>query len=310
MKPLNLSGLVEEMAHLLEVAIPKQVQLAYHFAPELPAIEADPTQVRQVVMNLITNASEAIGDRNGSITVATGVMPVDRDYLSETYLNDDLPEGRYVYLEVSDTGCGLDQETQTKIFDPFFTTKFTGRGLGLASVLGIVRGHRGAIKVYSEFGRGTTFKVLFPCSAEKTREGTAPAVSAPLGAGWRGQGTVLVVDDEEEVRAVTRAMLEEFGFSVLVAGDGREGVELFRQHAREIVAVLLDLTMPGLSGEETLQGFLAIQPGARVILTSGYNELEATRRFAGKGLASFIQKPYQTLALAQKLREVLEGQTD
>jgi len=306
-RPLDLSKLVEEMAHLLEVAISKQAQIAYHFAPDLPAIEADATQVRQVVMNLITNAAEAIGEQSGTVTVSTGMMQADRAYLSETYLDEDLPEGCFVYLEVSDTGCGLDQGTLAKIFDPFFTTKFTGRGLGLASVLGIVRGHRGAIKVYSEPGQGTTFKVLFPCSAQAARELTAPAISI---AGWRGKGTVLVVDDEEEVRVVTRAMLEEFGFTALLAADGREGVELFRRHAEEIVAVLLDQTMPGWSGEETLQHLLVVKPDARIILTSGYNEREATLRFAGQGIASFIQKPYQTLALVQKMREVLEGQKD
>jgi PAS domain S-box-containing protein len=306
-RPLDLSRLVEEMAHLLEVAISKKVKISYHFGANLPAIEADATQVRQLVMNLITNASEAIGDENGTITVTTGVMSAERAYLSETYLNEELPEGWYDYLEVSDTGCGLDKETQAKIFDPFFSTKFTGRGLGLASALGIVRGHRGAIKVYSEPGRGTTFKVLFPISAQAAREITVPAISVE---GWRGQGTILVVDDEEEVRVVTRSMLEEFGFTALLAADGRQGVELFRQHAGEIAAVLLDLTMPGLSGEETLQQLLQIQPEVRVILTSGYNELEATRRFAGQGIASFIQKPYQTLVLVQKMREVLESKTD
>ena len=306
-RPLDLSRLVEEIAHLLEVAISKKVRISYHFGANLPAIEADATQVRQLAMNLITNASEAIGDENGTITVTTGVMQAERAYLSETYLDEELPEGWYDYLEVSDTGCGLDKETQAKIFDPFFTTKFTGRGLGLASALGIVRGHRGAIKVYSEPGRGTTFKVLFPISAQAAREITVPAISVE---GWRGQGTILVVDDEEEVRVVTRSMLEEFGFTALLAADGRQGVELFRQHAGEIAAVLLDLTMPGLSGEETLQQLLQIQPEVRVILTSGYNELEATRRFAGQGIASFIQKPYQTLVLVQKMREVLESKTD
>ena len=303
-QPLDLSKLVEEMAHLLEVAISKKVILNYQFASELPAIEADATQLRQVILNLITNASEALGESSGAITVGTGVTQADREYLSETYLDDNLPAGRYVYLEVSDSGCGMDRETQKKIFDPFFTTKFTGRGLGLAMVLGIVRGHKGAIKVSSEPGQGTTFKVLFPCSELPARKVETETLSLD---GWRGQGTILVVDDEETVRLVTRAMLEEFGFQVLLASGGREGLELFSQHAHEIVAVLLDITMPGLSGEQTYQEILRHKPQARVILTSGYNEQEATRRFAGQGLAGFVQKPYQSLSLIQKLREVLEA---
>ncbi|OGP58891.1 MAG: hypothetical protein A2V67_20660, partial [Deltaproteobacteria bacterium RBG_13_61_14] len=303
-QPLDLSNLVEEMAHLLEVAISKKVILNYQFASELPAIEADATQLRQVVLNLITNASEALGESSGAITVCTGVTQADREYLSETYLDDNLPGGRYVYLEVSDSGCGMDRETQKKIFDPFFTTKFTGRGLGLAMVLGIMRGHKGAIKVSSEPGQGTTFKVLFPCSELPARKVETETLSLD---GWRGQGTILVVDDEETVRLVTRAMLEEFGFTVLLAAGGREGIEIFRQHANQIVVVLLDITMPGLSGEQTYQEILRRKPQARVILTSGYNEQEATRRFAGQGLAGFVQKPYQALSLIQKLREVLEA---
>lgn len=303
-QPLNLSQLVEEMGHLLEVAISKKITLRYEFGADLPAIEADASQIQQVVMNLITNAAEAIGDQPGTILLCTGMLEADRDYLSRTYLDDSLQAGTYVFLEISDTGCGMDSELQKKIFDPFFTTKFTGRGLGLATVLGIVRSHKGAIKVYSEPGHGTTVKVLFPASRQAAR---AVTEEMEVIEDWRGEGTVLVVDDEESVRLVTRAILEEFGFTVLLAAGGREGINLFRRHAEEIVLVLLDLTMPDMNGDEACQEILNQKPDARVLLTSGYNEMEATRRFADSGPAGFIQKPYQAYSLIRKVRQLLEA---
>ncbi|MFO0949016.1 MAG: ATP-binding protein, partial [Planctomycetota bacterium] len=275
----------------------------YDFAPHLPLVEADATQIRQVIMNLITNASDAVGDSGGTITVRTGVMHLDRDYLTETYLDDDLPEGSYVFVEVTDSGIGMDKETVSKIFDPFFTTKFTGRGLGLAAVLGIVRGHQGAIKVYSEPGRGSTFKVLLP-STEKL-DPVALASRRNVTA-FHGTGTVLVVDDEESIRMVTTKTLERFGFRVLLAADGQQGVDCFREHADEITLVILDMTMPNMSGDEAFRVIRGIRPDARVILSSGFTEQEATDRFQGEGLAGFIQKPYRPTDLLDKVREVLE----
>jgi len=299
---LNLNTLVEEMTHLLQISIGKSAVLKYNFATNLPSVEADATQLRQIIMNLVINASEAIDDRSGVITVSTGMMRADRAYLTETYLSPDLPEGDYVYLEVSDTGGGMDQATRERIFDPFFTTKFTGRGLGLAAVLGIVRGHNGAIKVYSEPGRGTTFKVLFPCvDAPADSESPAP----PPGVEWTAKGTVLIVDDEETVRTVTARAVERLGFKALLAADGREGVDLFRANAGQIVCVVLDMTMPHLNGEEAFREIRRIDPDARVILMSGYNEQHATNSFAGKGLAGFLQKPYQLAALREALREAI-----
>ena len=300
---LNLSKLVEEMAHLLEISISKKVALEYNFAADLPSIEADATQVRQVVMNLIINASEAIGERSGVVTVSTGATEADRAYLSETYLDESLPEGDYVYLEVTDTGCGMDEETRKKIFDPFFTTKFTGRGLGLPAVLGIVRGHRGTLKIDSEPNRGTTFRVLFPRSKQQPLGLTRTLETKQA---WRGSGTVLVVDDEEYVRTVAARMLKMCGFDVLVALDGREATDLFRHHSAEIVLVLLDLTMPQLDGEETLRELRRIRPDLKAVLSSGYSEQDVTDRFGGKGLARFIQKPYRPGQLIAVVREVLK----
>ena len=301
---LNLSKLVEEMAELLQVSISKKVVLKYNFGDNLPPIEADASQIRQVVMNLIINASEAVGEKSGVVTVSTSVIEADRSYLSETYLDENLPEGYYVSLEVADTGCGMDEQTRKKIFDPFFTTKFAGRGLGLAAVLGILRGHGGAVKIYTEPQRGTTFKVLFPASRQAVEESVGPSATEQE---WRGSGVILIVDDDEPVRIATKMMLEKLGFTVLTAEDGRAALEVFRSPVDEIVVVLLDLTMPHLDGEETFRELRRIRPDVRVILSSGYNEQETTNRFAGKGLAGFLQKPYGLRPLGEKIRQVLEA---
>ena len=303
---LNLSRVVEEMAHLLEISVSKRAVLKYRFAPDLPAIEGDATQLRQVIMNLITNASDAIGDSSGVISVSTGLIDADAAYLKTAYMDDDLPEGQYVYLEVADTGIGMDAETAARIFDPFFTTKFTGRGLGLAAVLGIVRSHRGAIKLSTAPGRGTTFTILFPAAGPPAPPGPAPApetASAPL-----PRAVILVVDDDETVRAVTRRMLELSGFTVLLAADGAEAVALYRERPG-IDLVLLDLTMPAMDGEETFRELRRLDPGVRVILTSGYSEQDAADRFAGTGLAGFIQKPYRPQDLIETVRAALQSQT-
>jgi PAS domain S-box-containing protein len=305
-QPLDLSLLVEEISHLLMVSISKKAVLRTRLASSLPAIEGDAIQIQQVVMNLITNASEALSENGGDIVVSTGVIDVDRAYLSQAYLTEQLPEGRYVYVDVTDTGCGMDKETQNRIFDPFFTTKFIGRGLGLAAVQGIVRGHRGAIKLYSEPGQGTAFKVLFP-SSEQAVSALEHNSEAP--AAWRGAGIILVVDDEEGVRLVASKILKMAGFSVIMADDGRAAVQIFRTHANEIKAVLLDMTMPHMSGEEVFREMRTIKPEVRVILSSGYNERETISVFQGKGPAAFIQKPYQPMKLLEKVRDILR-QTD
>ena len=299
---LDLSQVVRETADLLHVSIGKSSALKYALATNLPAISADATQVRQIIMNLITNASEAIGDRSGVISIATGVMRADRAYLTEAFLSPNIPEGDYVFLEVSDNGSGMDAATRAKIFDPFFTTKFTGRGLGLAAVLGIVRGHHGALKVYSEPGQGTTFKLLLPCV-----DGPAEAApELPFGdSTWRGSGTVLVVDDEETVRAMTSRMLKRIGFEVLVAKDGVEALEIFHRESARIVGVLLDLTMPVLDGNAAFTELRRLDSEVRVLLMSGFNEQDAVHRFAGKGLAGFIQKPFKPETLYEKMQGIL-----
>jgi two-component system, cell cycle sensor histidine kinase and response regulator CckA len=301
---LNLSRLVEEMAHLLEVAVSRGATVTYHFAPNLPPIEADATQVRQVVMNLITNASDAIGEGDGVISVSTGLLYADREYLSATYLDNDLAEGEYAYLEVSDTGGGMDEQTRGRIFDPFFTTKFTGRGLGLAAVLGIVRGHRGAIEIHSEVGRGTTFKALFPVGEATNATANLPHFETKVSDDGP-QRRVLVVDDDETVREVTQRILERMGFAIEQAASGREAVDLYAAHGGEIDLVLLDMTMPHMDGEATFRELRRVDPKVRVLLMSGYSEADATERFSGTGLAGFIQKPFRVPELLGRINDAL-----
>jgi CheY-like chemotaxis protein len=287
---------------MLDVSISKNAMTRYSLAEGLPAVESDATQIRQVVMNLITNASDALDDMRGIITVTTGVMECDEAYLSESYLDDRLPGGTYVTLEVSDTGCGMDSETIRRIFDPFFTTKFTGRGLGLAAVLGIVRGHKGAIKVYSEVGKGTTIKVLLPAVEWKPAERAKPV---ELCESLKSGGTILFIDDDLHVRDIASDMLEHLGFQVLTASNGREGLNVFQAHGNEITCVLLDLTMPEMGGEEAFRELRKLRSDVRVILSSGYNEQDVAQRFVGRGLAGFIQKPYTVANLRSALSRAL-----
>jgi PAS domain S-box-containing protein len=302
-EPLNLEELVEEMGHLLSVSISKKVVLQYHFSQGIPAIEADATQIRQVIMNLIVNASEAIGEHNGVISVTVGQAHCGADYLHGCFGADRLQAGDYVTMEVADTGRGMDKTTQDRIFDPFFSTKFTGRGLGLAAVLGIMRGHHGAIKVYSELDRGTTFKLLFPaCQSSASR--LRPKATLPVA--YHATGKILLADDEKTILNLGRRMLQRAGFEVIVAADGREAMEKFASDKNSIRLVILDLTMPYSDGETCYREMRLLKPDVKVILSSGYNEQDIVSRFVGKGLSGFVQKPYTTEELLRKVREALE----
>jgi two-component system cell cycle sensor histidine kinase/response regulator CckA len=301
---IDLNEVVEEMSELLKTSLSKKVVLKYELAANLPVIEVDAAQLPQIVMNLIVNASEAIGENRGVIGVSTGVMECDSDFRQRSFFpGEEFAEGDYVYFEVSDTGCGIDEETKGKIFDPFFTTKFTGRGLGLATVLGIVRAHKGAIELYSEPDKGTTIKVLFP-AIQQPAEPLARQTSAPRD--WRGNGTILLVDDEEPVLDVGGMMLENAGFKVRTATDGREALEVFHQYQGDIVCVVLDLMMPNMDGEETLRELRRIQEDVKVVLSSGYHEQDVTKRLAETDFAGFLKKPYTSDTLIGQLRQVLE----
>ena len=306
LEPTDLNQLVEEMTRLLELTVSKKAVVKYHLETNLPTAIADPAQIRQALMNMVLNASEAIGDTSGLITINTGMMRAQTSYLQETYLSPDLPEGDYLYLEVNDNGGGMTPEVKQRIFDPFFSTKFTGRGLGLAAVLGIVRSHDGVLKVYSEPGRGTTFKLLLPLASDAE---TMPA-GAQIGEPPALAGLVLIADDEESVAAVTAQMVEALGLQAVIATNGRECLDLFVSDPASFDLVLLDLMMPEMNGEETFRELRAVDPAAKIILTSGFNEQDAAHRFSGKGLAGFLQKPYHLSELKQILELVLSKASD
>jgi ligand-binding sensor domain-containing protein/signal transduction histidine kinase/CheY-like chemotaxis protein len=295
---VNLASLVTEMAKLLETAIAKHVAIRFDFAPDLPAIEADAAQIRQVVMNLLTNASDALADREGEIVVRVDTVDAGADAPPPS----GLPRGRYVRLLVRDTGVGMDASTVSRIFDPFFTTKFTGRGLGLAAVQGIVRGHRGAISVASTPGAGTTFEVLFPALEEPAPKAVERRIQPPAAA---ARGTVLLVDDDATVRAVGRSALERAGFTVIVASDGREALDAFRARTSAIDCVLLDLTMPRQSGAETLRQIRGLDADVPVVLSSGYTEQDVTSRLAGIATQGFIQKPWTPDMLVRAIEDAV-----
>jgi CheY-like chemotaxis protein len=291
------------MRALLGTAVSKKARLHVEAAPGDAWVEADPTQLRQVVMNLITNASDALDGGDGLITVRTGVRRCDRAYLESTHVDVLLPEGDYVFVEVTDTGRGIDARLLPRIFEPFYTTKITGHGLGLAATLGIVRGHKGTIKVYSEPGRGSAFRVLLPLAQRPGRVTPPRGVNAH--ADWRPGGVILVVDDEPTVRQVARRALERAGFVVEEATDGADAVRKF-EALPQCTAVLLDLTMPEMSGDDVLRAMRTRVPDQAVVLMSGYNEQDVTNRVVGRGHAGFLQKPFTVAELLGAVRAAVE----
>lgn len=302
-RPIHLNDLVEENLHLLHLAVPKHVQMRSELSPHLPYVEADVGQMQQVIMNPILNAAEAIGEQEGTVTIVTDtrmVGPDDDQYWLHS--GQPLAPGQYVSLEIHDDGQGMDSQTLARIFEPFFSTKATGRGLGLAAVLGIIRGHHGGLSVTSEVGQGSTFKLLFPAATE-----TAPPTDEDDAVENTGApaGKVLVIDDEQPVREAVKDILAVEGIVVLGAANGDDGVALYRERQAEIELVLLDLSMPGLSGQETLAALRQVNPAVRVILSSGYNEVEAMRRFRAEGSLGFLQKPYSADRLIQTVKQHL-----
>ncbi|MBI2299877.1 MAG: PAS domain-containing protein [Armatimonadetes bacterium] len=294
-EPVALHTQVEETIQLLQAGLDPKVELRLCLADDLPPVPGDAAQLHQMVAHLLLNAVEALGKGGGTVTVTTTAAACTRDELRGSAVGGELPAGRYVGLVVSDTGCGMDDEALERVFEPFYTTKFLGRGLGLSATLGIVRAHHGGIWVSSAPGRGTTVRVLFPASEPVAA--TPPAPATPLG------GAVLLVDDEPGVRDVTRRMLEQLGFTVIAVGSGAEAVAAYRDSAGTIALVVLDLTMPGMSGEETFAALQAVNPEVRAVVTSGHSEADSAARFGERGPAGYVQKPY-TL---ERLREQVEA---
>ena len=299
---VDISQVLAEVGEILRVSLSKKARLALDLAPNLPPCEVDTAQLRQVVLNLLTNANDALEDGPGTIRVSTGLQHADAAWFAGAWIDDHLPEGTYVRLEVSDSGCGMDPASMNRMFDPFFTTKPKGHGLGLAATLGIVRGHRGAIRVDSSPGNGTTITILLPPAVGSV---AAPTAGRGKASGARRDALVLVVDDEEPIRQFVCGVLEKFGYRSLEAADGVEALEVFAARGAEIDAVLLDLTMPRLSGEETFRALRARGATMPVLLSSGYTEQDARSRVDAQGIAGFLQKPYRAATLVERLDELL-----
>jgi nitrogen-specific signal transduction histidine kinase/CheY-like chemotaxis protein len=298
-EPLDLNRHVGEISNLLAVSISKRVRLEYDLVPDLPAIEADSAQVQQVVMNLVTNASEAIGDTDGVITIATGLRNIDLKEAVSTFAGQDVLPGQYVTLRIADTGCGMKPEILARIFDPFFSTKGSGRGLGLSAMLGILRGHQAAIEIQTVPGVGSDFQVHFRASQAEV-PGSLSATRAPKA---RFHGRALLVDDEADLRASFADMLEHLGFQVVTARDGCEALECFQPG--EFTLVFMDLTMPRMDGKQAFLQMQARDPQVRVVLASGYSELEAIEPLLGARPAGFIQKPFSLKELTAALEKAL-----
>ena len=302
---VDLNAIVTEMTELLTVSTPKNVQVIYRLDPALPTIRADSAQMRQVILNLLTNAAEAIGEhRHGEVVVRTGVTTLDATQIDEAFAGQEIEPGQYVSLEVSDTGSGMSSETLSKIFDPFFTTKFTGRGLGLAALRGIIRSHRGGIRIFSRLGQGTVFTLVFP--AVGTHRNQPGPEQQRLGddVGIAGR-TILLVDDEESLRSLMAMALEGAGGRVIQAVDGADGIEQFRRHRESIDLTVLDLTMPRLNGDEVFRQIMDIQPDARVVLISGYTQEDVAGHFTGHRVTGYLEKPFPPSELVAKVRDAL-----
>ena len=298
----NLNTLTAEVSELLGTVIGKKVQLDMALEDGLANLNGDKNQLTQMLMNLMTNAAESMGGTPGTISLRTGSVYLTRSDFPRMYLKDELQEGPFVFIEVRDSGSGMDRQTQQRIFDPFFTTKETGSGLGLAALLGIVRSHGGALTLDSEPGRGSCFKIYFP-ALENTGSESSEAELIQSESLETLHGAVLLVDDEEQVRDVAARILEREGISVISAADGEEGVALFRKHADEIAVVLLDLTMPKMDGEQAFLLMHKHRPEIPILLSSGFSETQAAEHLSQQGLAGFVRKPYSRKALLQAVVE-------
>lgn len=302
-EPVDLNHVIAEMNQILQVTISGNCVVRTNLGEKLPPIEADRSQIQQILMNLIINGAEACeGSSSGMVTVTTNTQEVNEAYLSQSDFAGSITPGLAVHVEVSDNGVGMTEETKRQLFEPFYTTKFTGRGLGMAAVLGIVRGHGGAIRVYSELGVGTTVKILLPALSEEQVSNTVEELPK-----LEGMGSVLIVDDDVTVAGTADAILTRFGFDVTCVHSGRDALDWFTRNSEICAVVMLDLTMPDMDGEETFKHLRQIDPEVRVILMSGYNEQDATQAFVGKGLAGFLAKPFLVSDVVTAVQRVTEG---
>ncbi len=311
-RPLDLNGLIRESVRLLEIDHSPNLTVRLELADALPAVEGDSEQVQQAIGNLLKNAVEAIGRDSGRITVVTGTTVVSGTTTAtmvaggEASEDEGLAPGRYVTLQVDDDGCGMDEETRARMFAPFFSTKGVGHGLGLAAVLGVVRSHGGGIEVTSRPGEGTTVTVFFPVAGDLPDTEQPPEKVATAAGNGDGGRCVLVIDDELDVREAVTDILAIKGLDVLTAADGKSGLHLYREHGEEVALVLLDLSMPKMGGEETCRRLREIDPGVRVLVTSGYDKGETNVPLARLEPDGFLPKPYDMQTLVDAVFGLLE----
>lgn len=299
---VDVSKLVTDTSLLLEIVATKRATIKLNLEPNLPPVTIDALEAQQILVSLVANSAEALGEHGGTISINTGAAYCERDLLTTIVNGQDLPEGLYVFVEVSDSGCGLSEDAIARMFEPSFTTKPHGRGLGLATVKEIIQANAGAISVESTLGRGAKVRVLLPVSRNFLQDTPTGKTSANE---WHGAGTILVVDDEETIRAIAKDMLERCGFKVITAQDGQEGVDLFKRNIADIAIVVLDMTMPNMCGQDALREMRYFRADIPVILSSGYPEQEAIARFPGETFAGFIQKPYKTADLVAIMHAAL-----
>jgi len=303
---VNMTELVSEIVTLLKATISKNIVIKPDFLADIEPITGDASQLRQVVMNLVINAAEAIDEAQGEIHVSLTRSAFNPGQPENDHLGKIIPEGSYICLNVSDTGCGLDVESKRRIFEPFYTTKFTGRGLGMSAVLGIINSHGGALQLFSQLGQGTTFKVYMPIQKSDSSRDEDSTVSTPSSP-WNGSGTVLLVEDEEQVRLIAKALLKRFGFTVLEAVNGKEALELYRKNATDITLVVTDMGMPIMDGYELFNELKKLKPELPIIISSGYGDAEVSSRIDMDKIAGLISKPYGSDQLREVLKKALEG---
>jgi CheY-like chemotaxis protein len=305
LEDIDLNRLVKENVQMLELSVPRTVTLQYELGPIPPVIRGDASQIQQVIMNLIINAGEAIGSNPGRVTVHTNrIQLTNGDNEFWKYTNQPLSPGEYAHLQIDDTGCGISTESLARIFDPFFTTKFSGRGLGLAAVLGIIRGHKGGIRITTAEGKGARFDVVFPLVGSCAKTGDQETKQSAI---VEGEGkTILVIDDQPFVLELVTDIFTEAGFTVMGALNPMEGIELYRKHRKKIEMVLLDYSMPGMDGKAVFEELRKIDMDVKVLLTSGYAEEKISPLFDDVRPAGFIQKPYKPGILLDRVMEHLK----
>ncbi len=307
MAQVNMWMLVDEMITMLKSTLPQNAVIIPDIQTNIPFITADASQIRQIVMNLIINASEAIGNEQGEVKVSLTTTTVIAGQTEKDYHGTAIPQGVYVCLEVTDTGCGMDEETKWRIFEPFYTTKFTGRGLGMSAVLGIINSHKGALQLFSQLGQGTTFKVYLPAQTSNSA-GEEDQNQSVTSVQWQGSGTILLVEDEKQLRFLAKSMLEMFGFTVLEAANGREALEMYQKNAEEVTLVMTEMGMPVMDGYALIPALKQFNPKLPIIVSSGFGDADVSSRIGSDNIAGIISKPYNPSQLREILKRVIEDE--